>query len=254
VKRKLYTKSHSKNVLNNIGNYGQQFTSEEHAYAMEQEYDSKFNSKRSLIHWYLSQHANKLSALGFLMQYINDKGFNNIISLGSGPSVLEHLLKFALPKNANVVATDFDSYIVDRINVLLPNIVSAKFDFFKDDISELQSSLGITFDVVVFFGSAYVMDDDNFVSLFRNIRNAGIKQIIDFHGGYMSRKAMIITILSRLKSLLTGKHQEEYKGKFHGFGRSRSELRRIYKKAGVRLSEEIKITPYEYIAICDCSE
>lgn len=112
MKRKLFTISHNLELLKQIGHQESLFTAEEHAYVIEREFSDKFESRESVLRWYLSENAAKLSALGFLIHYVYRKGFKNIISLGAGASVLESLLKDALPDDAIVVATDFDTYFV----------------------------------------------------------------------------------------------------------------------------------------------
>jgi len=40
----------------------------------------------------------------------------------------------------------------------------------------------------------------------------------------------------------------EYRGKFHGFSRSRGELRRLYRKSGLRIIREQASCGFKYIA------
>jgi hypothetical protein len=274
MKRKLYTKSGDVGLLEKVDNNGGQFTAEEHAYIVENEYAYMFESKETLLHYYLSENSQKLSALGFLIKHVYEKQFTHICSLGAGQCVLEYLLKISLPNEVQVVAADFDTYFIDKARILLPDVIAVEFDFFKDDTSALLINTGIQFDMVVFWGSSYVMDDTVFVKLFQQLKEAGIKQIIDFHVDYLNnrdilrifyqeftlnlyRLAMRIcpTLTKTIVPKIIGRVPlEVYGGKFHGYTRSRDELRRLYKKAGISSIRELRIPPYNYVAICDCEK
>jgi hypothetical protein len=111
--------------------------------------------------------------------------------------------------------------------------------------------------MVIFFGASYVMDDVLFIDTFRKLKKLGVRQIIDFHGGYISIKKLItmFCILPTKESTLVrrifGKLpvNKEYRGKFHGWGRTRGELRRLYRKAGFIIHKEMSVHPYQYVAI-----
>lgn len=274
MKQKLYTKSCNIDLLEKIDNNGGQFTAEEHTYISEKEYADKFESKEVLLRCYLSENSNKLSALGFLIKHIYENGFTHICSLGAGQCVLEYLLKISLPNEVQVVAADFDTYFIDKARILLPDIIAVEFDFFKDDTSDLLTNTGIQFDMVVFWGSSYVMDDTTFTKIFQQLKESGIKQIIDFHVDYLHNRDILrifyqectlflyklaIRICPKLTKTIVSKiigrvPLEEYGGKFHGYSRSRNELRRLYKKAGIKFIRESSIPPYNYVAICDCEK
>lgn len=154
---------------------------------------------------------------------------------------------------------DFDSFLIQKASDFFSNIIPIKFDFFKDDVKQLQKKVGIDFDISIFFGSAYVMDDMEFIELFNNLKEIGVKRIIDFHAGYIDWKAIFLDILSPLKqSRIIRKlfqkppflGQDYYRGKFHGYVRSRGELRKLYQLAGLDLIRETSIGDYKYVAIC----
>jgi len=88
-----------------------------------------------------------------------------------------------LPEDSKVVATDFNSFFIKKAKLHFPSIIPVEFDFFKDDLSDLQKKLKLDFDLAVFFGSAYVMDDPDFIRHFSKLKEIGVKRIIDFHGG-----------------------------------------------------------------------
>lgn len=260
----MYTKSHNEDLLKEIDNKGGQFTGEEHAYVIEQEFAKEFESKESVLRWEFSQNPAKLSVLAFLMEYINKKRIKNIISLGAGSCTFEYLLKYALPEDSKVIAADFDSFFIEKAKIHFSSIIPVKFDFFTDDIGELQTKLKINFDIAVFFSSSYVMDDSQFIHLFRRLKEIGVKQIIDFHAGYVPYRDIPRVILRRLKSYIVNELRKieimnqikrigsSYSGKFHGYARTRGELERLYKKAGVNLIKRISVDGYKYIAICNC--
>lgn|SRR3989338_4214439 len=129
MKTKLYTKSHNTDLLKEIDNVGGQFNAQEHAYVMEREFSDKFKTKESLLHWVLSKSPEKLSALAFLIKYVQDNNFISILSLGAGMCTLEHLLRYALPENGNVIAADFDAYLISKANKHFRNIIAVTFDF-----------------------------------------------------------------------------------------------------------------------------
>ncbi|HYN44759.1 MAG TPA: class I SAM-dependent methyltransferase [Candidatus Limnocylindrales bacterium] len=242
MKCPLYTKSIEENILKEIDNSGGQFTAEEHAYIFEKEYGKFFETKDSLLGWVIPQSTYSLLALNWLIQYIKKNRFSRVLSMGAGNCVLEYLLKCAIPE-CEVTAADFDSYFIDKANVFFPSIKSVIFDFFKDNITKLNSE----FDLVVFFGSAYVMDDKQFVDLFRQIKENNVKQIIDFHGGCIPYSEMlryfIGDILRRFGII------RSYRGKFTGYVRTKNELRGLYKKAGMKSIIEMHIASHRYVAI-----
>jgi len=254
MKRRIYVEAHEAETMKETPEVSQ-VTSEEHASLIEKRYAERFRSKDSLISWYLSENERKLPALDFLTKYIKEKNFSNILSLGAGPCVLEYLLKSALPE-LKVVATDYDSLFIRKAKILLPEIIPIEFDFFKDKIADLWASLGIRFDIAVFFGSSYVMDDPQFVNLFRGLKDAGVKRVIDFCGGYMDLKEVVCSALlpvRRSASLrkLFRKPPLNLR-KFHGYARSRGELRRLYREAGFSVLQERPIGGYKYVAILAC--
>jgi len=150
-----------------------------------------------------------------------------------------------LPEDSKVVATDFNSFFIKKAKLHFPSIIPVEFDFFKDNPSDLQK-LKIDFDIAVFFGSSYVMNDSDFIRQFSGLKEIGVKKIIDFHAGYIPWKRFPIVILSEVIAKI---NPRRYRGKFHGYGRSRDELRRLYKLAGLELILETSVSPYKYVAV-----
>lgn len=257
MKKKLYTKSHSLDLLKEIDNDGRQFTADEHAYVIKNDQADAFKSKENLLRYNLRQSLDKLASLGFLIDIIENKKHFNILSLGAGTCMLEYLLKLSLPEGTRVIACDFDQYLIEKAKSFFPEITVVKFDFFSDDIGELLVNLDLEIDLAVFFGSAYVMDDKQFIKLFDGLRKAGTKEVIDFHAGYMGWKDKISTMLMPLSQnpairKMVGKSPlNTYPGKFHGYARDRSELRTLYGRSGFVVHKEVAVAGYEYVAVME---
>ncbi|MEN6488498.1 MAG: hypothetical protein ABFD66_06390 [Smithella sp.] len=259
MKRKMYTLSHRIDLLEKVDNGGRQFTADEHAYVMEREFGKTvFGAKENLLRYYLWNNPLKLSALGFLINFVGRSKCRNILSLGAGECVLEYLLKLSLPEESQVVACDFDSFFMKKAKEYFPEIISCQFNFFEDEIESLQIELNINFDLVVFFGSTYVMDDASFSRLFKDLKKIGVPRIIDFYAGYMDMKSVclqplrMVPIVRRLLRRPLG-GGGNYRGKFHGYSRSRSELRNLYASAGWKILKEMSISVYKYASILEPS-
>lgn len=264
MKVKLYT-----NYYGDLGmNPENLLTSEEHAYGSKYKCGEIYNSKTSVIRYFLSQNYYKLAPLGFLIGFIRENNHKNIISLGAGVCVLEYLLKCALPEESVVCAADYDSFLIEAAKRFFPEIIPVEFDFAKDDMVSLKNKLNINFDLAVFFHSAYALDDDDLIRLFGGLSNSGIKHIIDFHGGCIQTKEALEYMFRDCRKLVTGALKrikpvkalwekikpaaasESVKGKFHGYGRTKREIRRLYKKAGVEIVKEY--THNGYTAVLKC--
>ena len=230
MKKKLFTLSHKESNLK-ILDQKKVFSAGEHALISESELqDSILSDKNKLIEYSFNQNLNhKYFALREAINRINEKGYKKVLSLGSGMSDLEYFLYLGLDKDIKIVSSDFDTFFVKKANQFFPEFKTIKFDFFHDSISTLNEN----FDVAIFFGSAYVMDDFEFIRLFEDIKKAGIKEIIDFHAGYMNKVEHFKNYLRYpyrfLKNLF---FETRYLGKFHGYSRSENELRKLYSRAG----------------------
>ena len=72
MKIKLYTLSHDVNILKEIDNNGGQFTAEEHAYSIKNQFgESNYKTKERLIRDYLFKNSNKLECLSFFFYIQN---------------------------------------------------------------------------------------------------------------------------------------------------------------------------------------
>ena len=231
MKKKLFTLSHKESNLK-ILDQKKVFSAGEHALISESELqDSILSDKNKLIEYSFNQNLNlKYFALREAINRINEKGYKKVLSLGSGMSDLEYFLYLGLSKYIKIVRSDFDTYFVKKANEFFPEFKTIKFDFFHDSISSLNEN----FDIAIFFGSAYVMDDLEFIRLFQDLKDGGFKEIIDFHAGYMPKvehfKNYLRPTYRFLKNLFF--NQKKYAGKFHGYWRSENELIKLYRLAG----------------------
>ena len=252
--------SHNADLLRSIDNGGQ-FTTEEHAYVIEQASAASFVSQRELVKQYLTESHGKLTALDFAMEVASDNGATRLLSLGAGQCVLEWLLEMALPETGFVVATDFDPYFVRKADEVFPELRTTTFDFFNDEVSELVAQIGAPVDIAVFFGSAYVMDDATFVQLFAQLRKAGIPRIIDFHAGATSlgrlvKQAAAEYLASKptVRRLARKPATRDYRVKFHGYQRDFRSICKLYASAGWEISEEHTWAhSYPYTAVLDAT-
>ena len=264
MKRKLYTLSHDNNLLKEIDNNGGIFTSQEHASVMEKEFGETFwKSKEHLLRHSLQDAFWKIGQNKFFIDLIKNNDYQNILSLGSGGCVIEYLLKLSLPETLQVIAYDFDSFVIKKAKEFFPELIVEQFDHVKEDIGSFQNKLNIEFDCAIFFSSAYIMDDKEFIKLFGDLKKIGVKNIIDFHDGYLDswdvlrhlsndylipetiRTNYYLRKILRKPTLPSG----YYRGKFHGYSRSRGELRKLYKKSGLKIQKQISTGEIKYIAI-----
>uniref|UniRef100_A0A6M3JZL7 Putative methyltransferase n=1 Tax=viral metagenome TaxID=1070528 RepID=A0A6M3JZL7_9ZZZZ len=239
MKVKTYTSNHNINLLMQIDNNGGQFTAKEASWLAEKEYGNVFKTKKDLLDYYWKNNRIKLNSLIVFLDFIVTNKCKNILSLGAGECVMENFLKVNLPEEIKIIATDFNSFFIKRAKEFFPKLISEEFDFFKDDIKSFQKKLNIKFDCAVFFGSAYIMDDYDFIRLFNDLKKVGVKYIFDFQPGFIDEDAAG-------PKLSTTK----YNGKCHGFLRSWSELKSLYKKANLKLALELSLPDYKYVAIC----
>lgn len=254
MKFKLYTKFPDERLVRKLDlDPNKRVTDKVSAYLTKKKFANEFASKESLLKWYESRNAEKLPAVEFVTNYIRKKAFKNIISFGAGECVLEYLLKDKLSKDVKIVATDYNQFFIKKAQLHFPSIISVQFDFLKDGLLDLQKKLKINFDLAIFFSSLYVMDYQEFVCLSKKLMEAGVKEIIDFHAGYIPYRKIPRIILREFYEYFNTKLRTNarFRGKFHGFGRTRYELRKLYRKAGIKLIKETKIGSYKYVAICE---
>jgi ubiquinone/menaquinone biosynthesis C-methylase UbiE len=235
---KLYTKSHDLKLLQGLCE--SQFTSAEHEYVSREEL---YNLSKQE---YLANTVPRPIVLEFLIKYIVKNKIKNVISLGSGTSTFEYELKNQL-SNVNITATDYDLFFIENAKKYFPELISIQFDFIKDNINVLN----LDFDLVIFMGSLYVLTDNQIIKLFNQLKQSGVKKIIDFHAGYIPYRYIpqyiVGDILRRLNLIKT------YRGKWHGYGRTKYELDRLYKKLENKYNI-ITVEPYRYVYITSMND
>jgi ubiquinone/menaquinone biosynthesis C-methylase UbiE len=259
MKRKLYTLSYDIDLLKETNNESI-FTSQEHANLEEKQRRDVYKSRESLLRHYLPAARKRIASSQFLIDLIINNDYQNILSLGAGEGVKEYWLKMNLPEKSRVVSTDFDPFITNKAKEFFPEILVEQFDFVKGDIEAFQNKMNIEFDLAIFFGSSYVMDDEEFIRVFANLRKIGIKNIVDFQAGYIGLWSFFRTYLipmtirtsPTVRKILRkpALPSENYRGKFHGYERTRGELRKLYKKSGWKIQKDsFKDVSNKYIAL-----
>ena len=220
------------------------FTPEEHAQEYRTEWEEHFRSREALLRWYLELDAKKLAAAGFAIDLCHRIHAESIVSFGAGPAVIEYVISLALPAGGMMLATDFNPWLVQRTGELFPSVRTAAFDLYVDDPADLIQNTGRRMDVAIFLGSSYVMEDERFAALFRRLGEIGIRRVVDFQSGYLAPVGWARAQAARLIG-----RRPPADAKFHGFARTRGELRRIYRASGLRLENELSVGPYRYAAV-----
>lgn len=257
MKHKLYTYSYDEENLKGII-IDKLFTSKEHSLAEKKQWGLNYKTKEDLFRAYLPAAYKSLANCQNLVDLIINNNLQNIISFGAGAPVREYLLKLILPIKFNVVATDFDTFIIKKVEKYFPEITVKEYDFANQDLKIFLNQNNLKIDLAIFFGSSYVMDDHDFIRVFKDLRNNGARYIIDYNAGYISFKEQLklyfIPNFIRNKSILrklTGRKNlsNRSKGKFHGYARSRDSLRKLYTKSGWNIKDYTKDQDNNYIAI-----
>ena len=237
MKIKLYTQNHDLEFLGNIENNDEIFSAKAHAYMTEKQFGPKFDSPQKLINGYLNLDHNKLEALSFLIDYIKLNNIKNMISFGAGECVLEHILSgICSPPEFKIIATDFDEFFIEKAKEFFPNISPFKFDFFTDNLIDFCKDKMTNIDLGISFNSLYVMDDFQFIDFLKQCHALEIKKIIYFSSATLSLSAIIKHLIfqnNNIRKLFNKKLiNHKNKGKFHGYARSKSQLKKIFKKGG----------------------
>jgi hypothetical protein len=246
MKFKIFTKGHKTEVLNSL-NWEKRFSSQEHTDALKKEFSNIPLTKASILRDFLSKESKKLNTLSYLIRFVYANDYKKILSLGAGSCVIEYLLKAALPEDSIVVATDFNGFFIDNAKQFFKSIVPVEFDFFHDDIDTIARSTGIDFDIAYFMNSSYVMDDDDYIRILKQLKQNRIKKVIDLTSTLIPLWSLPKTIANEIKCIIF----KQSRGKFHGFARTKNEFRSIYRESGWHLSKETEGCGYNYVAILE---
>jgi len=220
---------------------------------------SKFKSKKAVLDWFKSNNyrgTNHGEVTEFLIDYIKKNNFKNIVSFGAGSCAMEYLIKEALP-DVNVVATEYETRMVETVKPFFKEITCVPFDFFKDDIGDIQKELGINFDFAFFSASAYAMDDANFLKMFKRLNECEIHNVVDNSGGIVFHKRYFGRFLYRLINAFNYVLYEDLKypmkyipeNRPYGYGRTIPELRKLYRQTGYDVIDEPKIGTIYYVSV-----
>ncbi len=242
MKFKIFTLKHADQDLIDCST---RFTSAESTQVIQNELQGIYISKNAILHDLFSRDSPKLIALDFLIRQIQQKNYSTILSLGFGNCSIEYLLSHAFLKKTTIIATDFNNFHIGNAKKFFPEIISEKFDFYSDTIEQLSKRLNAHFDFAYFLNSSYVMDDTEYISLLTQLREAGVCEIIDLSSAIIPPVSVPRAFLGDLKNALTG----SYRGKFHGYMRTKNDFRRIYRRSGLSVSHEYIIGPYGYVSV-----
>jgi hypothetical protein len=101
------------------------------------------------------------------------------------------------------------------------------------------------------------MDDSLFIKTFKGLKHLGVREIVDFHAGFMNMREAFFhlvrpfTVNRFMRKLLRKPmfNESDHPGKFHGYTRSRGALRSLYRQAGLRVVKEVSVGSSQYVAI-----
>lgn len=240
MKIKLYTKSYNKRILEKIDSKNDYFSSEEHSAASRLSYKNlDAICKERIINNYIVNNGIALSQLKCVLEFIDQNKCKQIVSFGSGESVLEYLLSICL-NESKLYAVDFDKFYIENGKKYLEhsNLTIDYFDFFSSKTDDLFNKHNIKPDLCIFFGSSYVLDDDDFIIFFNNLKKIGVKNVIDFYAGCVNYFDIVKYYLKYFSK----------KGKFHGYGRTKSLIRKLHKKSGWKSMKEINVANYKIVS------
>jgi len=72
----------------------------------------------------------------------------------------------------------------------------------------------------------------------------------DFQAGFLPLRNIPRTLVARaFKAATQYLTPSDKRDKFHGYCRTKDELRRLYRQAGLTVEQEVKSGSYEYVAI-----
>jgi hypothetical protein len=253
---KLYSKSY-KVDFSKMENLDKRFTADEHTYFSKFSQDvALFETRCEMLECLAKKNGVTINRL--VEEVILGREVKSVISLGSGSCYNEYLWAKNLPA-LSVFACDFDSSLIEQASRFLVPLVKGnlsvhELDFTSCSFVSFLHSHNFNAEMVVFAGSAYVMDDREFVGLFKELRKSNVKYILDLHDGCVGMRDKLSSILKPLTSISWIRKlfcQDAYveQGKFHGYGRSRSEIRLLYQKAGWNIDDEKYSDECHYIAM-----
>lgn len=205
-----------------------------------------FRSKEEYLSFNAKMAPEHMERIEHLIEFCKFKHIKDILSLGSGESIDEITLKKKL-NDVKLVCTDHDSFICRKLSELCNDIDFKVFDMKRDN----PYILGNSFDMVLFCGSDYVMNNAEYLKLLSNLNAMGIKYIYIINSPYLNvveKTKQIARNILRIIGILVNYTTLNYsrepiisflqyaltdrkKGIFHGYQRDIKELNMIYKKS-----------------------
>lgn len=157
--------------------------------------------------------------------------------------MIELLIKRMYQDDVDIIVTDYDSYIVDRVKNIFTEIKVENFDFYKDDPRDIILKYKI--DTVLMIGSACSMDNNTYLGFLKFIRNSRVKNILTFEAGIVNdifRFKYPLGIILKSAYLFFFKRDEfdkrakdlEENTTYHAFIRTKRQLKKIYKASGFK--------------------
>ena len=208
---KLTTKAHS-NYLNDSNTTT--LDAKLHFDIFSEQHKETYINLTSVIERYGFEDMGKRDAIEDFYHFIIANDYKNILSIGSGPGIIELFLSLLGLGKYKISASDYNLYQVNRMSTLLQgNIDYVHFDLFNSEhVQSIQTS-GI--DCVVLFGSSYVMDDSRYRKFFDVLRQGDIAYV-DFYAGCLPKYKIVFHNLWRKKGLV------------HGYARSKNYIRYLH--------------------------
>lgn len=243
-----------------IGDEKRILSAEEHSAMSELDFSSHYKSKESLIKWYYNYISNidKVELIPAVIKYVyaNSSNIRRIVSFGAGSGVLEYFISLILQDDVNIIATDYDAFLVKKGNELLGEKVEFQtFDFYKDTVEELVAKNG-KIDLAIMIGSACSMDNETHRKFLVELRENGIERIITFEAGVKSRlfmlKKKLQLLIHAIARWILKIDNRELKA-CHAYQKSISEVKRIYNAAGYKY-KSINSKAYKYGFLLESKE
>lgn len=147
---------------------------------------SSFISKDKLVDYYMS-HGYEQKYFDMICEFIEKYNIKSIIGFGSGLCVFEFLLKKKYP-GLVIAATDYNEKCIYNAKKFFPELKLMLIDFYKQNIYDVIDEFGHGFDLALFRGCSYAMNDSRFVPFMSAIRESNVKYIIDSPGGIIDDK------------------------------------------------------------------
>lgn len=183
-------------------------------------------------------------------------GVKSLVSFGSGPSVFEYMLKEIFQEDLNIVVTDYDSYIMERVGKLFPDIEAEVFDFYHDDVRKLVRKHKI--DCALLIGSACSMDDKTYIRFLKDLKKSGVNYVITFEAAitnnYVFLKKRIRSTMITIYHYLRKVDGWRDKGSFHAYERSKYQLEHIFAASGYKMTMLTPLQDYKYIYLLTLPE